>query len=382
MKTRLSMLALAAGLLWSSSVAAQIKIGVTLSTTGPAASLGIPEKNTMALMPSTIAGQPVEYIILDDASDTTTARKNAEKLISENKVDVVIGSSITPNTLAMTEVAAKAQTPIVSLAAGIILIQPQDDNKRWVFKTPYNDANIAHTVARHMQAAGVKTVAHIAFNDAYGESWVGEFEKVAKDKGLKIVAGEKYNRADTSVTAQILKIMTTSPDAVLIVAAGTPGVLPQAALAERGYKGRVYQTSGIINNEFLRVGGKNVEGTLLPGGPVIVVDQLPDGHPAKKVSLEYKSKYEAANGAGSLTTFGANAWDAMLIVQAAIPKALAKAKPGTPEFRVALRDAIEGVSGLATTHGIVTMSPADHNGYALDAPAMITITNGKWSLAK
>jgi branched-chain amino acid transport system substrate-binding protein len=382
MRFRLILTSFAVALGLAGPAAAQIKVGVTLSTTGPAASLGIPEKNTVALMPKSIGGRQIEYIVLDDASDTTTARKNTEKFVTENNVDVIVGSSTTPNTLAMIEVAARSRTPLISLAAGVVLIHPMDDNKRWVFKTPYNDSIIAHAVARHMTEAGAKTVGVIAFNDAYGESWFNEFDKVAKDKRLQIVASEKYNRTDTSVTAQILKIISARPDAVLIIASGTPAVLPQATLVERGYRGKIYQTSGVINNDFLRVGGRNVEGTLLPGGPVIVVDELPDSHPAKPPSAGYKTKYEAAHGPGSLTTFGANAWDAMLILQDAIPRALQKAQPGTAEFRVALRDAIETVRELPATHGVINMSPTDHNGFSLDAPVMITVRNGRWGLAR
>jgi branched-chain amino acid transport system substrate-binding protein len=379
---KMSSAVLAAFVLGTTAASAQIKIGVTVSTTGPAASLGIPEKNTMTLLPSTIAGQKVEYIVLDDTSDTTTARKNVEKFVSEDKVDAIVGSSTTPATLAMTEVAARAQTPIVSLGAGLVIIQPMNDMKRWVFKTPYNDGIIADTMGRHMVKTGTKKVAYIAFNDAYGESWAKEFEAVAKKLDLEIVATEKYNRTDTSVTAQVLKVMAAKPDAVLVIGAGTPSVLPQATLVERGFKGKVYQTSGVINNEFLRVGGKAVEGTLLPGGPVIIVDQLPDSQPAKAPGLDYKNKYETAFGKDSLATFGANAWDAMLILQSAIPVALKKAgSAGTPEFRIALRDAIESVKALPTTHGLVTMTDQDHNGYALDAPAMITIRDGKWAPA-
>jgi branched-chain amino acid transport system substrate-binding protein len=375
--------ALAAFVLCATAASAQIKIGVTLSTTGPAASLGIPEKNTMTLLPSTIAGQKVEYIVLDDTSDTTTARKNVEKFVTEDKVDAIVGSSTTPATLAMTEVAARAQTPIISLGAGLVIVQPMNDMKRWVFKTPYNDGIIANTMGSHMVKIGVKKVAYITFNDAYGESWAKEFEAVAKQLNLEIVATEKYNRTDTSVTAQVLKIMSAKPDAVLVIGAGTPSVLPEATLVERGYTGKIYQTSGVINNEFLRVGGRSVEGTLLPGGPVIIVDQLPDSHPAKAPGTDYKNKYEAAFGKDSMATFGANAWDAMLILQSAIPVALKKAgSSGTPEFRAALRDAIEAVKGLPTTHGLVTMSEQDHNGYANDAPAMITIRGGKWAAAE
>jgi branched-chain amino acid transport system substrate-binding protein len=382
MRTIFGIVAVAVGVTVAAPAFAQIKVGITLSTTGPAASLGIPEKNTVALMPKTIAGKTVDYIVLDDASDTTTARKNTEKFVNEDKVDVIIGSSTTPATLAMTEAAARARTPVVSLAAGVVLVHPMNENKRWIFKTPYNDSIIASAVSRHMARNHLKSVGVIAFNDAYGESWANEFDKAAKEHNVKIVASEKYNRTDTSVTAQALKIMAARPDAVLIIASGTPAVLPQATLLERGYKGKIYQTSGVINNDFLRVGGKNVEGTLLPAGPVIVVDQLPADHPAKKPSTEYKAKYEAAQGPGTLTTFGANAWDAILILQSAIPKALEKAQPGSAEFRAALRDAIENVHNLPATHGIINMTPSDHNGFSIDAPAMITIKNGQWAFAK
>lgn len=361
---------------------AQIKIGVPLATTGPAASLGIPEKNTAALFPSSIGGYKVEYIILDDGSDTTTARKNVEKLTSEDKVDAIIGPSTSPTTLAVIEVAAKAQTPLISLGAAIRIVQPMDEQKRWIFKTPYNDTSVAEASVLHMVKNGIKNLGHIGFNEAYGESWYQELKKAADKHGVKIVATETYSPKDTSVTAQILKIMAANPQAVLIVGAGTPAVLPQATLIERGYKGKVYQTAGVINNDFLRVGGKNVEGTLLPSGPVIVVDEIPDSNPAKKPALEYKQKYEGKYGPGTLTTFGANAWDAMLILQQAIPVALKNGKPGTVEFRNALRDAIEGVKNLPTTHGMLNMSPTDHNGYAADAPVVITITGGKWVYAK
>ncbi len=364
------------------SVNAQIKIGISLATTGPAASLGLPEKNTVTLYPATIAGQRIEYIVLDDASDTTTARKNFEKLTSEDKVDALIGPSTSPTSLAVIEVAAKSQTPMISLGAAIRIVQPMDDQKRWIFKTPYNDTSVAEASVLHMVKNGIKTLGHIGFNEAYGESWLQELKKACEKHGVKIIASETYSPKDTSVTAQILKIMATNPQAVLIVGAGTPAVLPQATLVERGYKGKIYQTAGVINNDFLRVGGKNVEGTLLPSGPVIVVDEIPDGNPAKKPALDYKQKYEGKFGPGTLTTFGANGWDAMLIMERAIPVALKKAKPGTVEFRAALRDAIEGVKGLPTTHGMINMSPAEHNGYAADAPVIVTITGGKWAYAK
>ncbi|MBO9688543.1 MAG: ABC transporter substrate-binding protein [Mitsuaria chitosanitabida] len=357
---------------------ADINVGVTVSATGPAASLGIPEKNTFALMPKTIAGQKVNYIMLDDASDTTTAVANTRKLITEHKVDVVVGSTVTPNSLAMIDAVAEAQVPMISMAASARIVEPMDAKKKWVFKTPQNDIMMALAIASHMQAQGVKTVAYIGFADAYGEGWYGEFNKVAASKGLSIVANERYNRTDTSVTGQVLKILAAKPDAVLVGGSGTPAALPQKTLKERGYAGKYYQTHGVANNDFLRVGGKDVEGTFLPSGPVLVVDQLPADHPAKKSAKAYVTEYEKAYGKGSVSTFGGHAWDAGLLLQAAIPNALKKGQPGTPQFRAALRDALEGVKELPGAHGVFTMSPNDHLGLDQRARVMVKIEGGTW----
>ena len=343
MKKRLTLSTLVtACLLAASGVAlADINVGVTVSATGPAASLGIPEKNTVALMPKTIAGEKVNYIVLDDASDTTNGVSNMRKLISENKVDIVLGSSTSPVSLAMIDVAAETKTPMISMAASARIVEPMDDKRKWVFKTPQNDIMMSLAIAEHMAASGAKTVAFIGFSDAYGEGWYGEFAKAAELKKLKIVANERYSRTDTSVTGQVLKIMAAKPDAILIAGSGTPAALPQKALKERGFAGKYYQTHGVANADFLRVGGKDVEGTLLPAGPVLVADQLPDSHPVKASAVAYVKAYEAAHGKGSVSTFGAHGWDSGVLMAAAVPAALKKAKPGTPEFRAALRDSLE-----------------------------------------
>jgi branched-chain amino acid transport system substrate-binding protein len=359
-----------------------IKVGVTVSATGPAASLGIPERNTFALMPKTIGGKPVEYLILEDASDTTTAVKNTRKLISEDKVDVVVGSTITPNSLAMIDIAAETETPMISMSASSRIVEPVDAKRRWVFKTPQNDQQMAVVIVSHMIAAGVKSVAFIGFADAYGEGWWNEFSKIAEARGLKIVANERFQRTDTSVTGQALKIISARPDAVLIAGSGTPAALPQKTLKERNFGGRIYQTHGVANNDFLRVCGKDCEGTFLPAGPVLVADQLPADHPVKKSATAYVTAYEAAHGKGSTSTFGAHAWDTGVLLQAAIPVALKKAQPGTKEFRAALRDALEGVKNAAGAHGIFNMSPTDHLGLDQRAAVMVQITNGTWKLAK
>ncbi|HRP75115.1 MAG TPA: ABC transporter substrate-binding protein [Rhodocyclaceae bacterium] len=381
MKLRNTLMA-AIGLAFAAGVHAQITVGVTVSATGPAASLGIPERNTIALMPQEIGGQKVNYIVLDDASDTTTAVKNIRKLVSEDKVDVVLGSTTSPNSLAMIDVAAESKTPMISMAASSRIVEPVDDKKRWVFKTPQNDAQMSTAILEHMTNNNVKTVAFIGFADAYGEGWYQQFSSLVELRGLKLVANERYQRTDTSVTGQVLKIMSAKPDAILIAGSGTPAALPQKALKERGYTGTIYQTHGVANNDFLRVCGRDCEGTLLPAGPVLVASQLPDSNPVKKSALEYITAYEAAHGPGSVSTFGAHAWDAGLLMAAAVPEALKKAQPGTAEFRAALRDALENLKEVPAAHGIFSMSPTDHLGLDQRARVMVQIQDGAWKLVK
>ena len=377
MKFRKSLI-LASLLASTMSAYADINVGVTVSATGPAASLGIPEKNTVAMMPKTIAGQKINYIVLDDASDTTAAVANTRKLITESKVDIILGSTVTPNSLAMIDVVSEAQTPMISMAASARIVEPMDAKRKWVFKTPQNDIMMSLAIAEHMSKMGIKTVGFIGFSDAYGEGWSQEFSKAAGLKGLTVVASERFARTDTSVTGQTLKLMAAKPDAVLVAGSGTPAALPQKSLKERGYAGKMYQTHGVANADFLRVGGKDVEGTFLPAGPVLVADQLPASNPVRKAALVYVAAYEAINGKGTVSTFGAHAWDAGLLMTAAVPVALKKAKPGTPEFRAALRDAIEGLQEISGAHGIFSMSPNDHLGLDQRARVMVKIENGTW----
>ena len=360
----------------------QIKIGVTLSATGPAASLGIPQKNSIALLPKTIGGKSVDYIVLDDASDVTTAVKNTRKLISEDHVDAILGSSITPNSLAMVDVAAEGQTPMITMAASAKIVEPVDAKHAWIFKTPQNDSLMAGALADYMASHGVKTVGFIGFSDAYGQGWYAEFSKAAEAKGLKIVANEGFARADTSVTGQVLKLMAANPDAVLIAGAGTPAALPEKTLKERGYKGQYYQTHGVANADFLRVCGADCNGTVLPAGPILVASQLPDGNASKGPATTYVKDYEAAYGPGSVATFGAHLYDAGILLQKAIPEALKKAQPGTDAFRHALRDALEETSNVAGTHGVFTMSKTDHAGLDKRGFVMVKIENGNWVLQK
>jgi branched-chain amino acid transport system substrate-binding protein len=355
---------------------ADINVGISVSATGPAASLGIPEKNTVALLPTAIAGEKINYIVLDDATNPTEANKNARKFATENNADIFFGSSAVPTALAIAEVANETKTPQIALAP----VELPDAKKAWVFSAPQHNALMAQALAEHMKANNVKTLGFIGFADGYGEGWLREMTKAAEAAGIKMAGVERYNRTDTSVTGQIVKLASANPDAILIAGSGTPAALPQTALAERGYKGRIYQTHGAANKEFIRVGGKAVEGAVLPVGPIVVASQLPDSHPSKKVGIEYTKQYEEKYGAGTVSSFGAHMLDAYKLFAAAVPVALKKAKPGTPEFRLALRDAIESGRETVGAHGVFNMTNADHYGHDARARVLVRIENGNWKL--
>lgn len=362
------------------AVSAQIKVGVTVSSTGPAASLGIAERNTVSLLPKEIGGEPVQYIVLDDATDTTQAVKNMRKFTSDEHVDVVLGTSVTPASLAMSDVAAETGTPMISVAANAKLVEPVDGPRKWVFKTPQNDALMAQALADAMAKQKVGTLGFIGFSDAYGDGWLSEMKAAARDKGIKVVAEERFARPDTSVTGQVLKLMAAQPDGILIAASGTPVALPQRELVDRGYQGRIYQTHGAANDDVLRVCGEACNGMILPASPLLVADQLPDDNPVKHSALDYIHAYDAQYGEGSANSFGGYMWDAGKLIETAIPHALeAGAKPGTPAFRSALRDALEGVTNLPASTGVFNMSETDHSGLDERARVMVKVVKGQWT---
>ncbi len=377
---RLSILAGALALALPMAANAQIKVGITISSTGPAASLGIPERNTVSLLPTEVAGQKIEYIVLDDGTDPTVAVKNMRKLVTEDKVDVVVGTSASPGSLAMVDVAGETKTPMISVAANASIVEPVEGAREWVFKTPQNDQLMAGALADAMAKQGVKTLGFIGYSDAYGEGWLNVMTAAAKEKGIKVVATERYGRTDTSVTGQVLKLIAAKPDGILVAGSGTPVALPQRELKSRGYKGIMYQTHGAANNDVLRVCGKDCNDMILPAGPLLVADQLPDSNAVKKSALEYKAKYEAKYGEGTINTFGGHMWDAGLLISTAIPSALKSGgKPGTAEFRKALRDAIEQIKDLPASQGVFTMGPKDHAGFDTRARVMVKVVDGKWT---
>jgi branched-chain amino acid transport system substrate-binding protein len=341
--------------------------------------VGIPQKNSVALLPKKIGELNVEYIQYDDASDPTQAVQLAKRLISEQKIDALIGPSGSPNAMAVLPVIAESGVPMLAPVGTPAVVLPMDEKKRWVFKTTQNDSLIADAIIAHMKKNGVKTIGFIGFNDPYGESWLKEMNAQAPKAGLKLVATERFQRSDQSVTGQALKLIAAKPDAVLVAGAGGPTVLPHTTLVGLGYKGRIYQTHGAAAPDFIRLGGKKVEGGFMAASLMLVLDEMPDSHPSKKTAQSYISAYEKIYGAKP-ATFGANVYDAGLMLQRAVPEAQKKAKPGTPEFRAALRDALEQTKELVGTQGVYNMTPQDHSGFDARGRVMMTLKDATWHL--
>lgn len=367
------------GALFSGAAWAQVKVGVVSSSTGPVAMVGIPQKNSVPLMPTKVGNLTVQYIPLDDGSDPTASVVAIKKLISEENVDAIIGPSGSPNAMGVIQFAAEAGVPLLAPVGTAAVVLPMNEQKKWVFKTTQNDQLIADALVGHMAKSGIKTVGFIGTSDPYGENWAKVFTESAGRKGIKVVSSERFQRSDSSVTAQGLKVLMSKPDAVLIAAPGTPAVLPQITLYDQGYRGKVYQTHGAALPEFLKLGGKKVEGTVLAASLMLVLDQISDSHPSKKIAIDYVNAYEKLNGAKP-ATFGGNVFDAGLLLKNAIPHAAAKGKPGTPAFRAALRDALEQTKDMPATQGVYNMTAADHSGFDERGRELISVKDGKWTL--
>jgi branched-chain amino acid transport system substrate-binding protein len=376
MKLKKTLLALAITAVSSTAALADIKIGVSLALTGPGSGLGIPMQNQLKLFPQSIGGEKVQLIVLDDGTDPGKGAANARRFVTEDKVDLIIGSCITAVAAAMTDIAAEAGT--VQLAGSPVGVPPGKD--KWMFRLPQSNTVIGHAMVEHMKKQGIKTLGFLGYTDAYGEQWLKEVTPLLDKAGIKIVATERFARTDTSVTPQALKINAANPDAVLVVASGSGAAMPQLGLAERGYKGKIYQTHAAATMDLMRVGGKTVEGTFVAAGPVIVPEQLPDSHPSKKVALDFVAKYDKAYGAGSHNQFSGHAYDAQIALEKAIPMALKKAKSGTPEFRAALRDSLETMGRTVFAHGVMNWTPADHWGYTMETGVVMKVADGKFKV--
>jgi branched-chain amino acid transport system substrate-binding protein len=360
------------------AMAADLKVGLSVSLSGPNSSLGIPYAKGMqaaiAYKPE-INGRKVQLIVLDDASDPTNAGRNARKLVEEEKVDVLMGSSGVPATIAISQVGRESKTPMIGLSP--ISLAPAESD--WTVTVAQPPKLMIDAVVERMKRDGVKTVGYIGFTDAWGDLVYNSLMKAAEPAGIKVLTNERYARADQSVTGQILKIMAARPDAVMTGGSGTPGALPYIALAERGFKGNVYGQHGLINPDFVRVAGASANGSLMPTGPVIVAEQLPNDYPTKKIALEFRSAFQKVNNAPTTDAFSAYSFDGYMVFADAAARA--KGEPGTPAFRQSLRDAIFSSKEVVGTHGVYNFKPGDLYGVDQRARVIVKLEGGQWKLA-
>ena len=376
---RLLLDSLAATLLAGAAAMAQadVTIGVSIPLTGPTSALGIPTKNGIALWPASVGGEKLNVIMLDDATDPTIGVKNSRRFITEDKVDVIVGSAATPIAAAMSDVAAEGKT--VQLMLSPVNLPP--GKGEWSFRMPQSTAVMAIPIVDHWKKTGVKTYGFLGYSDGYGEAWLTDIKPLAEKAGIKLVDTERFARSDTSVTGQALKLVAANPDAILVAASGSGAAMPHKGLVERGYpKAKIYQTHGAATMDLIRVGGADVEGSFVSSGPAVVADKLPDSNASKALGVQFKNQFEAANGKGSANQFAAHAFDVVLVLQKAVPIALKKGKPGTPEFRAALKDAFETMGRTPVSQGVLNWTAADHFGYTPETGVMLKVVSGDWQV--
>lgn len=358
---------------------AQVKIGVVSSATGPMAAVGRPHENAASLLPRRVGDLTIDYVVYDDASDPAQTQALVRKLIGTHHVDAIIGPTGSPNALAVLPLIAEAGVPLMAPVGTASVVLPMDEQKRWVFKTTPNDHLVVEALVEHMKKSGVRSVALMAFNDGYGERWVAEFSAQAQRAGLRAAPVERF-LANFPVEAETARLIAARPDAVLIVGTGLSSLAPHTALFDQGYKGAIYHTHGATSIEFIRLGQKKVEGALMAASPMLVLNEIADSNPSKAVARGYITAYEKRHGARAVT-FGANVYDGGLLLHKAIPLAAQRAKPGTAEFRAALRDALERTRDFAGTQGVFNMSPEDHSGLDKRSRVMVVIKDHGWKLA-
>jgi branched-chain amino acid transport system substrate-binding protein len=362
----------------ASAQTSEITIGITITTTGPGAPLGIPERNALEFVPKEIGGVPLKVIVLDDGGDPTTATTNARRFVTESKADIIMGSSITPPTIAVSNVANEAGIPHIGLSP--FPITPE--RMKWSVTMPQPIPIMGKVLYEHMQAHNVKTVGYIGYSDSYGDLWFNDFKNQGTPKGLTLVDEERFARPDTSVTGQVLKLLAANPDAILVGASGTAAGLPQKELRDRGYKGLIYQTHGAASMDFIRIAGKAAEGVLMASGPVMDPEDQPDEAQTKKPGTALVTAYEAKYGPNSRSQFAGHSYDAFLVLQRIVPTALKTAKPGTPEFREALRQALLTERDIAASQGVYNFTEKDRYGLDDRSRILLTVKDGKYVLVK
>ena len=358
------------------------RLGAIFSITGPGSSLGIPERDTALMLEAEINARggikgpdgrmhPLKLVIYDDASDETKAVLAAKKLIDEDRVTAIVGTTLSGTSLAILDTVQKAEVPLISCAAAARIVEPASERK-WIFKTPQSDQLIVGVLVDYLKAKGFKKVGWLNVDYAFGQlGWI-EFEKAAAAAGLSVVANEKFGQKDVDMTAQLTRVKAAGPEAVVVWS-----IPPSASIATRNYadlglRMPLFQSHGVGNKKYIELAGGGANGVRFPAGKLLVAEQLADNDPQKPVLLAYAREFEARYGPRN--TFGGHAWDAVQLAVRAMGKA--------GSDRAGVRAAIESTRNFVGISGVFDFSPGDHNGLDRRAATMIQIVDGQWKLAK
>ncbi|HEY0328928.1 MAG TPA: ABC transporter substrate-binding protein [Rhodopseudomonas sp.] len=355
-----------------------IVVGVSIGTTGPAAALGIPERNALEFVPKQIGGFAIKTIVLDDGGDAAAATANARRLVGEARADILIGSSTTAPALAIAAIAQEAGIPHFSLAP--LPFTPQI--AKWSVAMPPPVPLVGEVLYLHMKAHHVRTVGYLGFADGYGDQWYADLKAQGVPLGFSIVNDERFSRSDTSVAAQAAKLVVAHPDAILVGASGTAAAMPQIGLRDAGYKGLIYQTHGAAVADFIRIAGAAADGVVMASGPVMDPEGQPDSAPTKKPGLMLNEAYESKYGPNSRSAFAGYASDVFVVLKRVVPVALQTAKPGTAEFRDAVRAALLTEREIAASQGVYNFTATDRFGLDARARILLTVKDGKFVAAE
>jgi branched-chain amino acid transport system substrate-binding protein len=372
-------LAVSAMAAWTCGAFAQsgepIRIGSVLSITGPAAFLGDPELKTLKLYVERInaqggvLGRKLELIQYDDGGDANKANNLTKRLLESDKVDLIIGGTTTGSTMAMAPLVDKAGVPFISLAGGVVVIEPV---KKWVFKTPHTDRMAAEKVFADMKKRGIAKVALLSETSGFGQSGRKETQAVASKYGIEIVADETYGPKDTDMTAQLTKIKNTpGVQAIFVFGLGQGPAIVSKNYTQLGIKLPQYQSHGVASEEYLKLAGGSAEGVRLPSPALLVAGALPANDAQKSVVVDYDKVYKDRYKEDP-STFGGYAYDALMLAVDAIKRA------GSVD-REKVRAALEQTKGYVGTTGTFNLSPSDHMGLDLTAFRMLEVKNGNWA---
>jgi len=363
-----------------------LKIGAVIASTGPASSLGIPEKNAVVLAEETLKGRSdlpfaVEFIIYDDGSDPTKSVNSVRKLISEDNVAVVICCTTTPASLAILETINSGAVLNISMAAAATVIEPAAQRK-WTFKTPPTDRLMIERTLNHMNLAGHKKIAFFGLEDSYGEAGLVELQKLVGAKGIQLVTAERFARTDTNFTPQALRIRQAAPDAVYFHAIPPSAALAHQALVRVGFKGTIYHSAGAANAGFLSVGQDAVEGAIIGTAPIDVYAQLGSGNAVKASAAEVAKVFDAKHGPGKTDLFAAQGWDAAMLAVKALEGAVKNgaAPADLAGLRAKTRDSMEAIRDYKGAVGVFDFGPDNHLGLDNRATVLVTVKGGKFSL--